>query len=155
MSCKNFFLRPQAGNFVRLFAGRLRLNPARRHNSFCGYKFNHKNWFVEGFTNRSATDNFFQCGKNDQSIHTSRNSAEKSSKPRYIFLLSKTAGIFSFSRSYFHRYISLKILQTKLFNKSSTSKNKERFLFMFSLESWYLLWQKFNCKADPWGNIIC
>ena len=43
---RNFFLRPQAGNFVRLFAGRLRLNPARRKNFFCGYKFNHKNFFA-------------------------------------------------------------------------------------------------------------
>ena len=45
-------------NFVRLFAGRLRLNPARRKNFFCSYKFNHKNFFAVGFSNRSATTSF-------------------------------------------------------------------------------------------------
>ena len=59
--CRNFFLRPQAGNFVRLFAGRLRLNPARRKNFFCGYKFNHKNFFAGIF--EPQRNNFFQCGK--------------------------------------------------------------------------------------------
>ena len=58
---RNFFLRPQAGNFVRLFAGRLRLNPARRKNFFCGYKFNHKNFFAGIF--KPQRNNFFQCGK--------------------------------------------------------------------------------------------
>ena len=55
---RNFFLRPQAGNFVRLFAGRLRLNSARRKNFFCGYKFNHKNFFAVGFSNRRAATSF-------------------------------------------------------------------------------------------------
>ena len=41
-----------------LYAGCLRLNPARRKNSFCGYKFNHKNIFAVGFTNRSTTTSF-------------------------------------------------------------------------------------------------
>ena len=41
-----------------LFAGCLRLNPARRKNSFCSYKFNHKNFFAVGFTNRSTTTSF-------------------------------------------------------------------------------------------------
>ena len=35
-----------------------RLNPGRCKNSFCGYKFNHKNFFAEGFTNRNATTSF-------------------------------------------------------------------------------------------------
>ena len=43
---------------LRMSAGRLLLNPARRKNSFCGYKFNHKNFFAVGFTNPSATTSF-------------------------------------------------------------------------------------------------
>ena len=52
---------------------------------------------------------FFQCGKIYQSLHTS--------KPRCIFLQSKTTGVFSLSRFYYRRKISLKILKTKLLNR--------------------------------------
>jgi len=49
-------LRPEAVNFLRLLAGRLRLDPARRKNFFAvGFSIR-KNFFAVGFSTRK---NFF------------------------------------------------------------------------------------------------
>ena len=58
MHTQELFLHPQAGNLMWLFAGYLRLNPARHKNFFCSYKLNHKKFYTVGFSNRSATTSF-------------------------------------------------------------------------------------------------
>lgn len=49
---KKFFLRPQAGNLLRLPAGRLRFDPVRLKNFFAVRNLNRKNFFVVGFSKR-------------------------------------------------------------------------------------------------------
>ena len=102
-----------------LFAGCLRLNPARCKNSFCGYKSNHKNFFTVGFTNRSATTSFSEVKSINPYIPAEK--VQKSLQNQgTCFYRVKPQEFFSFSHFYFEfrRYISLKSLQTKLLNRS-------------------------------------
>ena len=57
---KNFSLRPQADNFLRLLAGRLRLNSPSRKNFFAVRSYNRKNVFAIGYSIRK---NFFAVGR--------------------------------------------------------------------------------------------
>ena len=100
-----------------LFAGRLRLNPTRRKNSFCSYKFNHKNFFDVGFTNRSATTSFSELKSINPYMPAETVQRSLQNQGTYFYRV-KPQEFFSFSRFYFRRYISLKSLQTKLFNRS-------------------------------------
>ena len=54
---KKFFLLPQAGNLLRLPAGRLRLDPVRLKNFFAVRNLNRKKFFVVaiGFFNASTS----------------------------------------------------------------------------------------------------
>jgi len=52
-------LRQQAGNFLWLLAGRLRLDPARRTNFLAVRSKNPKNFFAVGFSKRKK---FFAVG---------------------------------------------------------------------------------------------
>ena len=78
-----------------------------------------KNFFAVGFTNRGATTSF--SAVKSINPYTPAKTVQRSLQNQgtyFYFLQSKTTGIFSFSHFYFHRYISLKIVQAKLFSKS-------------------------------------
>ena len=102
---------------MRLFAGRLRLNPARLKNSFCGYKFNHKDFFCCGIY-EPKRNNFFQRVKIFNPYIPAETVQRSLQNQGTYFYRVKPQEFFFFSRFHFHRYISLKILQTKLFNRS-------------------------------------
>ena len=93
------------------------MNPARRKNSFCDYKFNHKNFFDVGFTNRSATTSFSEVKSINPYIPAETVQRSLQNQGTSFFRV-KPQEFFFFSRFHFRRYISLKILQTKLFNWS-------------------------------------
>ena len=89
-----------ASNFVRLFAGCLCLNLARCKNSFCGYKFNHKNFFAVGFTNRSATTSFREVKSINPYIPAKTVQRSLQNQGTYFYRV-KPQEFFSFSHFYF------------------------------------------------------
>ena len=72
-------------------------------NSFCSYKFNHKNFFAVGFTNRSATTSFSAVKSINPYIPAETVQRSIQNQGTYFYRV-KPQEFSSFSWFYFHRY---------------------------------------------------